>query len=77
MIGMIKMRNPDKRERDIPKTVLLVKETEKLATEESMKKDKYELKVILEFVTTFLFISGFLQKNRDQPAYGLNPAGYS
>ena len=42
MIGMIKMRNPDKRERDIPKTVLLVKETEKLATEESMKKDKYE-----------------------------------
>ena len=41
MIGLIKMRNPDKRERDILKTVQLVKETERLVTEESMKKDKY------------------------------------
>ena len=43
MIGLIKMRNPGKRERDILKTVQLVKETEKLVTEESMKKDKYAL----------------------------------
>ena len=44
MIGLIKMRNPDKRERDILKTVQLVKETERLVTEESMKKDKFRTK---------------------------------
>ena len=53
-IDSIKMRETDKREKAIPKTVPSVKGTEKLATEGSMKKDKYEtLEKFYNFILFF------------------------
>ena len=74
MIGLIKMRNPNKREKDIPKLARSVKGIEKLGIEGSMKKARFVLS-IERSSTVFALIAGVVQKNRDQSAYGIHTAG--